>query len=182
MTLLSNHKATLVTSSSGRSTTANECGLARYMSTGIEDQRLAGELLAPPVRVAVTNDIPLAVVNGLLQKPPVVAVQEGDPHALHVQVTKPLVASLAALFDRLPQRASIIVDVAEHEMGRPRGEHPHNLRRADIAAVDDQRRLQALQQPNRAAGVFHLTVRIANNADAFHGPCLVPSPFGRGLG
>jgi hypothetical protein len=71
----------------------------------------------------------------------------------------------ASFLDRVAEQNELVVDVAKHEVSRPAIEEPHDVNRADIAAMQHHFNFAAFEHPNGLPGICHVSVRIADDAD-----------------
>ena len=122
------------------------------------------------MRVPVANQVVAAAGQQFAEHPAIVAVQKGDSPPGQLQLSFALVAGVAAGFHGRPQRGEVVVDVAEHEMRRPRVEQSHDFGRADVAAVDQLLDLAAFEHPHRRLDVGEVGVGVADDADS-HASC-----------
>ena len=131
----------------------------------IDHERIADAVLLGQMRVAVAHEIVLTAVNRFLQQGAVITVQESDSPAVHVQFSKSLVAGLPGGLDGLTQPLGLRVDVAPNEVGWPTLEAPYDLLRADVAAMDHQLDLAALEHAHGGPSELDMSMRVADNPD-----------------
>ncbi len=114
---------------------ASECGVARGTVARIENDRPFVTPQVALVRMARADQVPGAAGDRLAQSLRIVAVQKGDLPAAERQLPEQAVIGLAGRGDRGLDFLFPLIDVAEHEVGRPGSKQGNDLRRADITAM-----------------------------------------------
>ena len=165
------YSSMIVASTAGKSTTATTVRIGPVDRARIHHERLAVPIDRGDVRVAVADEPVVAAVDRLAKPAAIVAVQQGDPHAVERPDRRTGRGTFGPLASIAAANASrSVVAIAEDEMRRPGGEQLDDRHRADVAAMQHGVDVEAFEHPHRRPRELHVAVRIADDAES-HDRC-----------
>ena len=120
------------------------------------------------MRVTVTEHVPLARLGFTLEAALVMAVHQGNFLILNDHMAKLAVADVPFILNDPAQIEAVAIAIAEYKVGRYAAKLPHDIRRTDVATVQNSHNFEFAEDEHGLLRKQCVAVRVADNAE-IHG-------------